>query len=174
MKTLTFIFLSLFLCSCADTAKITPDIAYKSVTLDKSHSVYISLPEDGVYGDKVYNGSGATVSAIVRAAFLKHLVQVESSTQSENYRDSLKSAKQNKANYLVYVSILHWEDRATEWSGIPDRADIKMTIASTHDDSIISSVTIRGKSGLATFGGDHPQDLLPEPVNNYVDSLFYK
>ncbi|MDB3946228.1 DUF4823 domain-containing protein [Gammaproteobacteria bacterium] len=29
-----------------------------------------------------------------------------------------------------------------------------------------------GSSGLATFGGDHPQDLLPESVTKYVGALF--
>jgi hypothetical protein len=37
---------------------------------------------------------------------------------------------------------------------------------------VVSAVTIDGKSGLATFGGDHPQDLLSEPVVKYVNSLF--
>jgi hypothetical protein len=36
----------------------------------------------------------------------------------------------------------------------------------------VSSATIDGTSGLATFGGDHPQDLLPEPIKKYVDQLF--
>ncbi|WP_274523310.1 DUF4823 domain-containing protein [Pseudomonas abietaniphila] len=31
---------------------------------------------------------------------------------------------------------------------------------------------IKGSSGLATLGGDHPQDLLPEPVAECVSSLF--
>ncbi|WP_254924651.1 DUF4823 domain-containing protein [Aeromonas sp. A35_P] len=29
-----------------------------------------------------------------------------------------------------------------------------------------------GKSKWATFGGDHPQDLLPEPTEKYVNSLY--
>ena len=31
---------------------------------------------------------------------------------------------------------------------------------------------VKGSSGLATPGGDHLQDLLPEPVAEFVSSLF--
>ncbi|WP_337219713.1 DUF4823 domain-containing protein [Vibrio parahaemolyticus] len=30
---------------------------------------------------------------------------------------------------------------------------------------------IEGKSGLATFGGDKPQDLLPEPTKEFLSSM---
>ncbi len=36
----------------------------------------------------------------------------------------------------------------------------------------MDSAIIKGKSGLATFGGDHPQDLLPKPVGEYIDALY--
>ncbi|WP_428785404.1 DUF4823 domain-containing protein [Vibrio splendidus] len=35
----------------------------------------------------------------------------------------------------------------------------------------MKSGIIEGKSGLATFGGDHPQDLLSEPVSEFMASL---
>ncbi|MFK7698008.1 DUF4823 domain-containing protein [Pseudomonas caspiana] len=31
---------------------------------------------------------------------------------------------------------------------------------------------VKGSSGLATVDGDHPQDLLPEPVAEFGSSLF--
>jgi hypothetical protein len=73
---------------------------------------------------------------------------------------------------LVYPTILHWEDRATEWSGIPDRVEIKIEIIGATTGKGLDSAIIKGKSGLATFGGDHPQDLLPKPVEDYVSGLF--
>ncbi len=36
----------------------------------------------------------------------------------------------------------------------------------------IVSVSIYGTSKRGTFGGDHPQDLLPEPINKWVESLY--
>ncbi|MGL1931348.1 MAG: DUF4823 domain-containing protein [Desulfotalea sp.] len=67
---------------------------------------------------------------------------------------------------------MHWEDRATEWSGLPDKAEIKMVVIDVKSNNKISVATIKGSSGLATFGGDHPQDLLPDPIKKYINSLF--
>ncbi|ELW8199044.1 DUF4823 domain-containing protein, partial [Yersinia enterocolitica] len=67
---------------------------------------------------------------------------------------------------------LHWEDRATEWSGKPDIIAIKITVYNAASDNIISSTIINGKSKWATFGGDHPQDLLAKPVSEYISSLY--
>jgi hypothetical protein len=69
-------------------------------------------------------------------------------------------------------TILHWEDRATEWSGIPDKVEIRIDVIESARGDTIDSAIVKRKSGLATFGGDHPQDLLPKPVEDYVASLY--
>jgi hypothetical protein len=81
-------------------------------------------------------------------------------------------AKQANYKYLVYPTILEWEDRATEWSMLPDRASINVDIVDVTDGRTIESVVINDKSGIATLGGDHPQDLLPIPVEEFVSTLF--
>jgi hypothetical protein len=37
---------------------------------------------------------------------------------------------------------------------------------------VIDSAVISGKSGLATFGGDRPEHLLPKPMSDYAATLF--
>jgi len=64
--------------------------------------------------------------------------------------------------------ILHWEERATK----SDRVEVKIVVMAVESGTIIDSVVIKGKSKGFTFGGDHPQDLLPEPIDMYVASLF--
>jgi hypothetical protein len=54
---------------------------------------------------------------------------------------------------MVYSTVLHWEDRATEWSGRPDRILLKKVVADAGSDNMISSVFIEGKSKWFTFGG---------------------
>ncbi|WOA51920.1 DUF4823 domain-containing protein [Dickeya solani] len=39
-------------------------------------------------------------------------------------------------------------------------------------DHLYTSVILSGKSKFVTFGGDHPQDLLPDSINNYISSLY--
>ena len=63
--------------------------------------------------------------------------------------------------------------RATEWSGIPDKIEVKIIVYDGGTGKEVGSTLISGRSKWATFGGDHPQDLLPEPLNSYVESLYY-
>jgi Domain of unknown function (DUF4823) len=81
--------------------------------------------------------------------------------------------RKSEFKYLVYPTILHWEDRATVWSALPDRVEVKIDLIETATGKLLDSVVIRGKSGLATLGGDHPQDLLPKPVDEFVSTLFH-
>jgi hypothetical protein len=67
---------------------------------------------------------------------------------------------------------LHWEDRATEWSGKSDRLEIQLVIFNVHTGDELANATLTGKSKWATFGGDHPQDLLENPILEYVASLY--
>lgn len=65
------------------------------------------------------------------------------------------------ADFLVYPQIVHWSDRATEWSGIPDRITLDLTIYDIATGDVLNRQEIRASSRWATFGGDHPQELLP-------------
>ena len=171
MKKYIVIFISILLVSCADSHQVLKTSS-SSIKLDKNSSAYISIPRDGRYGQINYTGSGATTSQIILLAFSKYLTQVETGLEYQSYKDALNYAKNNGFDYLIFPSILAWEDRATEWSGIPDKASIKIVIVEVSTSKPVDSVIINGRSGLATFGGDHPQDLLPKPVGDYVESLF--
>lgn len=134
--------------------------------------VYVSVPEDGRYGQTIYAGSGQNTMQIVVMAFSEHSSRVEGGRAHQSFDESLAAARNMGASYLVVPTILHWEDRATEWSGIPDKASIKVAVFNVSTGVNLDSVIIKGRSGIATFGGDHPQDLLPQPVEEYVSSLF--
>jgi hypothetical protein len=166
------IFIAMSVLACADTARITQDSSYGKITLNKSSIVYVSLPKDGQYGDQRYSGSGQSVTTIIRSSLLKHLVRVDEGVKVETYKQAVANAQSNSVDYLFFPMILHWEDRATEWSGIPDKVQVKIIIIDMKTSETISSTTIDGSSGIATFGGDHPQDLLPGPVTKFVDGLF--
>ena len=68
--------------------------------------------------------------------------------------------------------ILHWEDRATQWSGKTDKITIKYSVYDTATGQVLASSVMSASSKWATFGGDHPQDLLPHPTQQFVDKLF--
>ena len=138
--------------------------------LNPALAVFVATPSNGSYGGKPYPNSGKSTAIAVRLAFMRHTNEAEVSRECSDI-ECLKLASNGKHGYLIVPTILHWEDRATEWSGIRDKLEIKIVVYSSAGIEIGSTI-IYGKSKWATFGGDHPQDLLPEPIKKYVQSLY--
>jgi hypothetical protein len=161
--------LLLLLSGCASTYKNAP-LAEPSAKLVSGKSVFIATSANGFYESKEYQNSGKMTTLAVRAAFARFAT---STTVSADCKDlpCLERTQGQNYDYYVVPEILHWEDRATEWSGIPDRLEVKISVFDPTKKEIASSI-ISGKSKWLTFGGDHPQDLLSEPVNEYVGSLY--
>ena len=163
--------LVLFVFGCADSHSVSP-INTNSERLSTSGFAYIAVPRDGRYGATNYAGSGQTVAQIVASAFAKHIDRFEIGQRLEQPDATMATAQELGATYLVTTVIVRWEDRATEWSGISDKAEVRITVRDIASGRTLASAVVSGNSGLWTFGGDHPQDLLPEPMDSYVGSLF--
>jgi hypothetical protein len=146
-------------------------LAEPSAKLIRGKSVVIATPANGFYGNKEYPASGRMTAFAVRAAFARF---TDSITVVSDCKDLVCLKKNQSASYDYYVipGILHWEDRATEWSGIPDKLEVRISVHDGESAKELASTVISGKSKWLTFGGDHPQDLLPEPLNEYVQSLY--
>jgi len=139
--------------------------------LEEGASVAIARPADGHYGETRYEGSGRAAAASVRAAFAAHSDRVEAFAICQSV-NCLRGHTGNGFDYYAVPRILHWEERATEWSGRPDRIRVKLSVYAADGESPLASSIIIGESNLLTLGGDHPQDLLREPIVDYVDSLY--
>ena len=163
---------ALLLVSCADTHQIIRSDTSSDVRLDATSTIYIAVPVDGVYGANTYRGSGQNTAQIIHSAFAKRSRSTKVGRTPQSFAEARDAALSDNWEYLVYPIILHWEDRATEWSAIPDKVEVKIEVVEAATDRSIASAVIKGNSGLATFGGDHPQDLLPEPIEEFVSSLY--
>lgn len=139
--------------------------------LDRGSPVLIAQPGNGRYGATEYEGSGKAAAAAVQASFEAHSNRVRVVPVCESF-GCLNARDDSGEAYLVVPQILHWEDRATEWSGKPDRIKVKVSVHETGQSDPIASRLMSGKSKWATFGGDKPQDLLHTPISNFVDSLY--
>ena len=171
MRALTSVIILLFLVGCADSHTVRT-IRAPSAKLSSETSIYIALPKDGRYGHTVYNESSLMTQTAFQGEFLAHANKVLIANSIEELDAALASARAQDIDYLCYPVILYWEDRATEWSMIPDRVSVKVTIYDVKNGDEFTATTIDGSSGLATFGGDHPQDLLQEPTRNFVGALY--
>ncbi|ELX8651251.1 DUF4823 domain-containing protein [Vibrio vulnificus] len=156
---------------CADSHSLNVTKTDSNVQLNASNAVYIALSQDGRYGSHYYPGSGQMVSQIIKGELVATLNNVVIAKKPEDYNTALNFASSRKFDYLVYPTILHWEDRATEWSAKSDKVKVKMVVVDVKSGSVVKSGIIEGKSGLATLGGDKPQDLLPEPTKEFLSSM---
>lgn len=158
----------LLLAGCMDSTHFAKDNAN---AMPEHSSYYVALPDDGMYGAKVYSGSGKMTRAIIKAALQRNSQSAAAATHVEERNQALDSARQGGYDYLALPTILHWEDRATEWDFLRDKVEVKIELIDVFSGKTESSTIIEGKSGTATLGGDHPQDLLPEPINEYFDAV---
>jgi len=169
---ISFNILFIFLAGCADSHQLIKLNSVASVKLNESGSVYVAVPTDGAYGSINYHGSGINTAQIIQSAFFRKVQHVEVAQKHEKISKAMEYAKNKNFEYLVVPTILHWEDRATEWSAIPDQVEVKIEIIELSSGRTIVSGIAKGKSGIATLGGDHPQDLLPKPIEEFVTSLY--
>ncbi len=139
--------------------------------LDPAIGVVISVPADGSYGNKKYPGSGRMTTNAVRSAFSKRALNVDVTTDCHG-ENCLSTLDKQGFGYYVKPEILHWEDRNTEWSGKPDKIEIQLVIYDLNTQKPVASTNFAGESKWASFGGDHPQDLLSQPTQKYVDSIY--
>lgn len=171
MSKLVCFICSMFVISGCTSTYHQRTVSDTTTQLQNNKNVLISTPDNGYYGSTQYQGSGQMTANAVRTAFLRHTDQAKVTTKCHGY-SCMDMFLPDEYQYYVQPDILHWEDRATEWSGKKDVIEIKLTIYQTSTKEILSSVVLSGKSKWATFGGDHPQDLLAEPINNFVDTLY--
>jgi hypothetical protein len=120
-------------------------------------AISVTTPEDGIYMEDVYPNSGKVVARKLVAALTPY------------YPGSTVSSTGSRSVYLIEPKILHWEDRATEWSGKVDR--VKVSLPLYRSGSLVGSALVTANSSWWTFGGDHPEDLLDTPFESYSASL---
>lgn len=170
MRRIGLLLLPVIVAGCTATYTRS-DLPGPTVKLELRMVVAIATPANGSYGGKEYAGSGSSTATAVQAAFAKFARETSVVADCQTLSCLTEKIGAN-ADYLVVPEILHWEDRNTEWSGIKDKLEVRLAIYDARSAKLLAVSSLAGKSKWATFGGDHPQDLLPEPINNYVASLF--
>lgn len=169
MKGILLIMGALALSGCSAHYKST-DVKTSTEKLKQDMPVSIAVPKDGFYSTTVYHGSGQETASALQAAFVRYSEKVSISNNCGDVECLSKAT--TTEGYLVVPQILHWEDRATEWSGKRDKLEVKISVYKASNLTLINSTILNGESKLATWGGDHPQDLLAEPINSYVSQLY--
>lgn len=171
---ISFTALALVFAASACRAKYKPlesslDPGFSASELAHSRIV-VNHAAPGCYNDgdgRAYPRSGVRTSNVIYAICkaYNHRTQLHG-TVFENVDEMIDdlNARGVPADYVIFAVINNWEDHATEWSGIPDRIDVALGLYRVRDRRCVAFEHFKASSKWATFGGDHPQDLLEKPI----------
>jgi hypothetical protein len=126
------------------------------------------MPEDGRYNLKEYSGSGRETARVVAATLRGMTAKTTEARDVQTPEEALGHARAAGADFILRTTIMHWEDRATEWSGRRDQVLIQYELLSTKTAEEIDSAVMSGASKWFTFGGDHPIDLVAKTARDFV------
>ena len=163
-------FLLLVLNGCFAKREIVPGMQTGESAVTQADAVAIMLPNDGTYSGTVYAGSGKVVATTIkRATFGK--VQTSEIVETTNQKEALAYCKDKGIRFLIQPSILHWEDRATNWSGMRDFIKIEVLLVNPRDTSTLNSIMYNASSSWWTFVNTPPEDMLDESFDKAIHKL---
>lgn len=140
--------------------------------LGATNRIYIGRPFDASFKEKIAHNSGAQIAEALLVAFYRNTKFAGMSRRPQTMVDAMKSAEEWRADYLVYPTIVKWEDRATEFSGVRDKLEFRLDLYKVATGEVLLSHLVDAKSRWMTDGGDTPVDLLQAPIDQWVQSLF--
>lgn len=168
LKIIMLFGLSLALLACTADYKI---IQNTHSTLSIRDTYYVSTPENGQYDGKPYLNSGVMTRDILFAGLIERGAKGIKGQQVSR-EQAVEDAQKHQCTRVMYPEILHWEDRATEWSGIRDKVKVAIDIIDTHNGKVLDSTILNLTGTWWTMGGLHPQDLIEEASDGYFKRLF--
>ena len=142
-----------------------------AVVLNRRGGVYITVPADGRYQDIHYPGSGQLVAQVLAMEFSKYARTVQTAP-SRLRDDGMSEARRAGSDYLVVPMITHWEQRATEWSGLPSRMGLRITVLDVASGKQLLSEGIVARTSKVTFTATTPDALLKKPIEKVVKRLY--
>ncbi len=144
-----------------------------SEPLGTNKAVFVSVPGDAVRRNKVYTGSGQEVAQSTATAFSRYATRVEiASPDLEEREQLLAAARRASAGYLIVLTIVHWEPRATAWSGIPSQVDIGLSVINADTGREVRSTVLEGRSPKMDLARNSPEALYTDVLDGLVGELY--
>jgi hypothetical protein len=165
------LFITLFVISCTTTHSVKSESPEK-ITLDRNKVIYLNLPRDGRYKGTVYRGSAKTYQELLEINIENYASRIVLGKEYENINACRNTAKNNNADYLLYSTIINWEDRATAWSGRADTLAIKVEIIELKTGKKVYDAELFGKGKNLTLSSGSPEDLLPGLFEELMKAIF--
>lgn len=162
-------------CTATYQERTTGGTEASTVKLDPARNVMVAIPADGAYGGKSYLGTGQLVAQNTSAAFSRYARKVQLGPAGVHELEPLLvSARAANADYLAIPSISHWEQRATEWSGIPSRVTLTLAIVDVRTGKELHSSLLESQSAIMTLVRPHADALAQRLIDDNVTGLYQR
>ena len=149
------------------------DLTTAAAPVLKSNSrIYVAIPFDATFKKNVMEGSGKMTAQAFQAAFLRYTRSVYTSKFPESIGEALEIARKGNMEYVLYPTIVKWEDRATEFSGRRDRLTVKAELIDLSTSQVVFAREVEATGKWMTDGGESPKDLLDQPAQQFANSVF--
>jgi hypothetical protein len=135
-----------------------------------SARLWVLTPSDGIYGTERYPGSGQSVARLTLAAVRKRIPLAQSGRRLGE-AEALKEGARRGVDFIVSPEILHWENRATPWSGMRDKVRVEIRLLSVRPPKLISRVVFESRNNSITLIDGRPEDLLDDDYEKTVLDL---
>jgi hypothetical protein len=153
--------------------------SYQHMTLNQpANELYpqsrflLVTPVNGMYGNTVYPSSGfEVIQALTKE--LQHYTNAIATIPVPVTIEQIYPQDLAQTDYVIIPQILHWEDRATGWSFVPDRIEVRFDIYN-NQRQLIDSYLINGRSAYIVWVSKQPNSLLPKPIRAMLKELFGK
>jgi uncharacterized caspase-like protein len=134
--------------------------------------VFVGVLKSKVHSKQIRQARAKTVETLEEtlSPFFSH---VKTSTKALSVSQNIKLARKLRAQYMVLVNILHWEDRNTVWSGRPDKAKVELQLINVRNGKTVDR-KIFEKESKWEFGSKikSPEQMLEKPFEKYFSKRF--
>ena len=175
MKQKLVLFLILVLGGCAaQHEKSIPqqvtDIPRVDIHFNSDDKFGVMLSRDGKYEAIDYPKSGMIVSLRIQKNLRERFKDV-TLINTISRQKAIDDSKKQNIKYLVIPLVLHWEDRATNWSGKPDIIKIQLSLYDVNSGKIVKSSLFHAESTWWTLVNTPPEEMLDQSFDQAVLNL---
>lgn len=139
-------------------------------TLYPQSRILLVTPANGTYGSIVYETSGTDVIQALSKELQRYTSAISIIPVPVTI-DQILDKDLEQFDYVIIPYIMHWEDRATGWSFIPDRIEVRFEIFN-NQRQLIDTYLINGQSARIVWVSRQPDSLLPRPIRIMLQELF--
>lgn len=149
-----------------------PPVAAK---LDRDQVLYVAVPKDGAYGDRVYTGSGQQTATALQTALRQYASVVLASEQYEDAQTAMEQAKVKSARYVFVPVVTSWIHRRAAWSGRSSGVALTVAVydlAREGDDKRIMQRDLRVRGRNLTLISQYPGEILKPLLERFAREIF--